>query len=109
MNIDLMAGFDAARTLPVGQGVQTAHVHGFLIRMISDHNDEDTFTLSVRALFAPPEDADRSVMTWRGISQSEAIAVITTAVTFSEKHFGELDLDGVDRELVSEIEEFLGN
>lgn len=106
MEINLMAGFDVARKLPVGQGVSTACVHGFVIRMISDHNDDDTFTLALTALFAPPE---RATMTWRAIPQGAALAIITTAIVFSESHFGDSELDDGDRELVAEIESFLNN
>lgn len=100
MEINIPGGFDACRSLPPGQGIQSHAVGGFRIQMVSNHDADDTFLLRIVALFIP---GPRGTMTWRSLSTDQVLKAIAATVAYSERNFGQSELDPVDRQLIDSI------
>lgn len=103
----LLAVLETARNLPAGQGRQTHNVPGFVISVASNHDDADTFMLSIQALFAPQDAPDGGLIVWTELTPDEVAFRIAAAISFSQRHFSK-PVEVAD-ELISEIESFLGN
>jgi hypothetical protein len=103
MEININAGFDVCRSLPPGQGIKSHHVGGFGIYMLSNHDPDDTFKLRVVALFIP---GPRGTMTWHRVTPAQVIKILAAIVGYSERTFGDTELDPVDRQLIDSV---LGN
>lgn len=105
---DIELVLDQLRALPVGEGKKTHGIPGFVVALVSNHNDDDTFWMSITALFAPPDAENGGIVTWESIPAEAVITILAVTAEFSERNFG-APIPDVESELVAEIESFLNN